>query len=338
MARKPVTLQEVADITGVSRATVSAVLNGRDWVSEATRARVQSTLREVKYQYHLVADSLSERFSKVIGVVIGNIRNPFNTELLSSLQEVLGREGYFVIHHTTDETLESEVKAVAALEAYELGAYVVAPVQENGGQEHLQRLTDAGKILVTIGEATGIETHMVDFDDQQGNREATAYLARLGHRRIACLAGAENSSFARHRITGYVEGLMDNGIPVEESLILRAGDTLAGGYKAAMELLKRKNRPTAMVCFNDLIAIGAYRAAYDLDLRIPDDLSVVGFDDCELAKVLGPPLTTVATHPAQLGKHIAEIILTVQQDRHRRGFLHKRTHPALVERRSVAAP
>ncbi len=333
---RPVTIKEIAEAGGVSRATVSAVLHGKEWVSEETRRKVQTVLREKGYQQHLIANSLSEHFSRVIGVVIGNIRNPFNTELLGGLQEDLERSGYFMILHATDETYESELKAFNALSSYELGGYVVAPVQEGRSHDHIQRLVDSGKLLISIGELADIETHQVDFDDQIGNRLAMDHLIERGHQRIGCLAGAETSTFAKRRILGYVESLMNHGIAVENSLLIRAGDTLAGGFHAAKELLTRSNpRPTAIVCFNDLIAIGAYQAAKELGISIPRDLSVVGFDDCEMAAVMGPPLTTVATYPEDLGKQIAEIILSVHESPNFNGFLHRRTHPRLIERESV---
>lgn len=334
--KRPVTIKDIAEASGVSRATVSAVLHGRGWVSEETRRKIQAVLRERGYQRHLIANSLSERFAHMVGVVIGNIKNPFNTELVASLQEVLERAGYFLILHTTDETYESELKAFRALRTYELGGYVVAPVQEGQPHDHLRGLVAEGKLVVSIGELSDIETHMVDFDDQYGNKMAVDHLIRYGHRCIGCLAGAETSTFARRRVMGYVESLMEHGITFDHRLLVRAGDTLAGGYAAAKDLLtKSTSHPTALVCFNDLIALGAYQAAKHLGLHIPQDLSVVGFDDCEMAAVMGPPLTTVATFPSDLGKQIAEIILSVHQNPALKGFLHRRTYPHLIQRESV---
>ena len=339
MSKRPVTLKDIAEASGVSRATVSAVLHGKDWVSDGTRSRVQAALRHNKYHHHLVADSLSARFSKIVGVVVGNIRNPFNTELLVGMQSELERAGYFVIQHTTDESYENEVKALRALSSYQPGAYVLAPVQESKNHAHLRELAQSGRPLVTIGTVPGLDTHSVDFDDQHGCKLATDYLIEQGHRRIACVAGAETSSFAKHRIFGYIESLVDHGIPLDESLIVRADDTLANGYEAARRALGQQGaRPTALVCFNDLIAMAAYRAAHDEGLRIPEDLSIIGFDDCFLAPVMGPPLATVATYPAKLGRYIAEIIVTVHTDEKRRGFIRRRTQPKLIIRDSVAPP
>lgn len=336
ISSRPVTLKDIAGASGVSRATVSAVLHGKTWVSEATRSRVQEAMRQNGYHHQLVADSLSAHFARMIGVVIGNIHNPFNTELLASLQQTLEAAGYFVIQHTTDESFESEVKAVQALGAYELGGYVIAAVQEDRPHDHLRELVDSGKLLVAIGAIPDLETHVVDFDDQLGSRLATNHLIEHGHGRIACLAGPSTSSFAKHRIMGYIESLMRHGITVDEHLIIGAGDTLDGGYNAAREALtQRAPRPTALVCFNDLVAMGAYRAAHDLGLSIPQDLSVTGFDDCQFAPVMGPPLTTVATSPDVLGRQIAEIIMAVQESGDPPGYLHRRTQPTLVKRESV---
>jgi LacI family transcriptional regulator, galactose operon repressor len=330
------TLQDVANRCGVSRATVSAVINGKDWVSEKTRARVLHVLREQGYQGHLIADSLSEHFSKMVGVVVGNIRNPFNTELISSLQDALKDKGYFIVHHGTNESYEGEVQALHALRAYEFAGYVVAPVQEGRPHDHIQEIRDAGKPLVSIGEMPDLETHVVDFDSRRGSKEATDYLIAQGHRDIVCLAGPETSLFARYRIMGFVESLMNHGLPVGEDRTIVAGATFASGYEAARKALRVKSqRPSALLCFNDLVAIGTYRCAYDLGLRIPDDLSIVGFDDVPLAAVMGPPLTTVATYPRELGEAAAEILLGEFSEKTRHGYVRRVTIPKLIERSSV---
>ena len=333
-----VTIKDVARISGVSRATVSAVLHGKSWVSEKTRQKVQTALREQNYQGHLVADTLSRSFAKMVGVVLGNIRNPFNTELISRLQDVLQAQGYFMVYHGTDESYEDEVEALKALEALELGGYVVAPVQEGRPHDHIRRLIEAGKPLVAMGEVPGLETHVVDFDDRRGSKDATDHLVEKGHRRIVCLSGPETSSFAKHRVMGFVESLMDHRIPFDESMVVPTGATFAKGYKAAKAVLTESSAPpTALLCFNDMVAVGAYKAAYDLGVKIPRDLSIVGFDDVQLAAVMGPPLTTVATHAGDVGAAVAEILLTVLQDTHRQGFLRRKTSPELIERESVRA-
>ncbi len=330
------TLQDIADRCGVSRATVSAVLNGKAWVSEKTRDHVRRVLREERYQRHLIADSLSEHFSRMVGVVVGDIRNPFNTEFISSLQDSLEDRGYFIVHHGTDESYEGERKALQALQSYEFGGYVVAPVQEGRAHDHIRRIRDAGRPLVTIGEVPGLETHVVDFDDRRGSKEAADYLVDHGHRNIVCLAGPDTSLFARHRVMGFVESLLGHGLSVDDRRTVWAGASFANGYEAAREVLAvRRERPSALLCFNDLVAIGAYRCAQDLGLRIPDDLSVVGFDDVPLAAVMGPPLTTVATFPRELGRNAAELLLGEFEDATRHGYVRRVTHPKLVERASV---
>jgi DNA-binding LacI/PurR family transcriptional regulator len=249
---------------------------------------------------------------------------------------VLAERGYFTIQHTTDEGYESEVEAIRALETYNLRAYVVAPVQEGKPHEHIRALIKAGKTVVCIGKLPDLETHAVDFDDHRASKEATDYLIDRGHRRIVDLAGPETSSFARHRTLGFMESLISHGLSCDESMIARAGATFAGGFEAATRVLTRgSERPTALLCFNDIVAMGAYKAAYDLALRIPDDLSVVGFDNSQLSAVMGPPLTTVATWPAQVGEAAAEIVFSALESNSLAGYLHKMTSPLLIERDSV---
>jgi LacI family transcriptional regulator len=183
--------------------------------------------------------------------------------------------------------------------------------------------------------APGIPTHTVSFDNRLCSRDATDYLIGRGHRRITCLTGPARSATAKERVLGFIESLVTHEIDFRESMTVRAGDTSAEGYTAAMKVLTRDERPTAFVCCNDMVAMGVYKAANQLGLRIPDDISVLGFDGVEFGELLGPPLTTLSIFPRQIGEKAAEILLSVISGEQGRGLVEHVMKHALIERASV---
>jgi len=333
------TMEDIGKLSGVSRVTVSAVLNGRPGVSEKTRQKVLAAIREKGGQYGRVSRMLLGHFSRMIAGIVPSLRNPFYTEVIAGLQSVMKDEGYYIVAHGTEGSVEDESQTIEGLLNHEVGGFVLeATAQEKGNIEHIEKVIAAGKPLVTIGPVPGVETNMVDFEDRTGSKLAADYLIERGHRDILCLAGPETATSAKERILGFIESLIDHRIPFQESMVVRAGGDSDQGYQTALRVLRGANtRPTALLCFNDLVAIGAYRASHELGLRIPDDIGVIGFDDVPIASVLGPPLTTVSIFPYEIGRQAAEILLAVFQERDKSKATQRTVVARLVERGSVKA-
>jgi LacI family transcriptional regulator len=333
-----VTAKDIADLSGVSRTTVFAVVKGKPGVSERTRERVLATIREHGYETGLVQKSLLSEISKMVGVVIGNINNPFYTEVVSGIHGVLGNAGYHhMLHHGTEARPEEGIEEFEALGAYELRGYIMSAGESEQYEEHIRWVLNSKRPLVTIMEATGLQTHTVRFDSRKGSKEATDYLIGKGHRRITCLTGPIRSATAKERILGFIESLLSHEIEFHESMTARAGDTSEDGYRAAMKVLSDgQTKPTALLCCNDLVAIGCYKAAHELGLHIPNDLSVVGFDGIEMGEVMGPPLTTLSVFPREIGRLAAEMLLhIISGNNNRNGHLEKVIDHKLIERESV---
>jgi len=253
---------------------------------------------------------------------------------------VMREQGFHMLYHSTQESREEEVRALAAFRSYHYAGMIIFPVEENEHHDHIREVIEARKPLVTIGAVPGIETHRIDVDHRRGSKMATDYLIARGHRRIACLAGPPKSPPTKERVLGYVEGMLDHHLDFHESMVVRAGSSSEDGYAAARAIMMNpaESRPTAVLCFNDLVAIGAYRAAHELRLRIPQDISIVGFDDIDIAAVLGPPLTTVATRSREMGSMAAEMLLAqVFGDTKQGDCQNKVLEPALIERASVGS-
>jgi LacI family transcriptional regulator len=333
-----VKMSDIAEISGVSRSTVWAVLNNKPNVSQKMKEKVLATIRETNYQHRLVSGSMLGQLSQMIGVVVQDFNNPFYTELISGLQHSLAAQGYFLITHDTQGNHDEESKTIQRLMEYRLGGFVVAPIQSSEKHEHIAKLVAARVPLVTIGPVPGVDTHYVDFEDRKGSRLATDYLLQNGHRRIACIGGPTRSHSGNERILGFIEGLYSEGIEFQESMVIRTDGTYDSGYEGTMEILRNGNPlPTALLCYNDLVAMGAYQAAHEMGLHIPNDISVIGFDDIKMASILGPPLTTVSITPHKIATAASNILLDLLQGEAVKQYRQEFIEVALVERASVNA-
>jgi DNA-binding LacI/PurR family transcriptional regulator len=316
------------------------VLKGKGGVSEKAREKVLTTIRAHGYQNGLVPKSLVSEVSSMIGVVIGNINNPFFTEVVSGIDSVMSQRGFHhFLHHGTENRPEEGVEEFESLHAYEMRGYIISAGESQHYGDHIQRVLATGRPLVTIMEAPGLETNTVRFDNRKGSKDATDYLLGKGHRRIACLTGPIRSATAKERILGFVESLVAHEIEFHDSMTVRAGDTSDDGYKAALQVLSDpQTRPTALLCCNDLVAIGCYKAAHQLGLHIPNDVSIVGFDGIDMGEVMGPPLTTLSVFPREIGRLAAEMLIAViGAGKNRQGYLEKVIEHKLIERESVRA-
>ncbi len=311
--RRGLTAEDIATLSGVSRTTVFAVVKGKPGVSPRTRERVWEAIREHGYANGLVQKSLLSEVSKTVGVVVGSINNPFYTEVVSGIHNVLRAEGFQrMLYHGTEDRPEEGIEAFGAQKTYDLRGYIVSAGEVEQYQDHLRWLQRMRRPLVTIMEAPGLPTHTVRFDNRKANRDATNYLIEKGHRKIAFLTGPVRSATSKERTIGLMESRVEHEIPFQDNMIVRGGDTPADGYHAALKVLTNESyRPKALICCNDMVAIGCYRAAYELELRIPDDISIVGFDGIEMGEVMGPPLTTLSVFPREIGRMSAELLLQI---------------------------
>ena len=331
-----ITTAEIARRCGVSRSTVSAVLNGKRNVRENTRKKVLECIRAENYDAGIIARTLVGELSRMIAVLAPNIGSPFHMMFFRGVNEVLGAEGYHVLFHSVRTETEEDPETLASLRAYRPAGYIMLKGSEGLHSEHAHRIVEEGVPLVSETRFVGLETHSVNFDNRGAMKLAADYLLSQGHVRLAHIAGPAFSFGARERKMGFVESLIQHDIPVSDAVIVDAGETAADGYPVALELLKNPaSRPTALLCFNDMVAMGVYRAAHELGLDIPGELSVVGFDGIDFAELLGPPLTTVDIFPHELGKRAAALLLRVIRNETGRGIVSEWIEPALVERGSV---
>ncbi|MGO1410221.1 MULTISPECIES: LacI family DNA-binding transcriptional regulator [unclassified Microbacterium] len=304
------TITDVARVAGVSVATVSKVINGRDGVAAATSERVMQIVTELGYASSLVATSMRGSRTHVIGVLVAEFE-PFALQLLQGVSEALSETAYDVLAYagavSSGSHLGWENRSLSRLGGTLIdGAIVVTPTVH---------LPETNMPIVAIDPhrgPTGPAT--VDTDNLRGGREATEHLISLGHRRIAHLRGRGDLESARLREQGYREALRAAGIEVDQTLIAEGGYRQPAAGDGAAALFDAADPPTAIFAANDLSAIETMRVAAERGLRVPDDVSIVGFDDVPEAAAATPPLTTVRQPLAAMGRSAVDLLVRMIDD------------------------
>ena len=302
------TIKDVAERAGVSITTVSHVLNQTRFVSEELRASVLAAMEELNYRPNVLARGLRRGETKTLGLVVPDNSNPFFAEIARIVEDVGFASGHSVILCNSDGQAEKEAAYIDVLIAKQVDGVIF--IAAGSDPQHLEELTVAGiPVVVADREIPQDLADVVLVDNEQGGYEATRYLLDLGHRRIACIAGPSHLTPSADRVRGYHRALAEAGIAGEEGLVV-PGDFRSHGGEAAMgHLLRLQAPPTAVLACNDLMAVGAMRAIGAAGLRIPEDISLIGYDNIDIASAVSPALTTVAQPIAALATEAANCLL-----------------------------
>ena len=310
---------DVARLAGVSRATVSYVLNGatdgRVPISAETQRRVLEAIEELDYEPDVRAQALRSGSNNTIALIIPDLGNPHFCEYATAVEDAARASGYHVLLYSTTLNDEYALAIFKDLARRRFDGLILVSgfiLQSKEAKTTLARLLHRGLPVVELSEYYGLDSVAAQYDD--ATKELMSYLFSLGHRRIAMIYGVGGHELANDRLLPYQASLKTEGIPFDDSLVQKCGPTIRDGYEACKKLLKLEVRPTAIIAINDLLAIGALRAAADLNLRIPNDLSVIGYDDIPMADFLIPRLTTVTKDAYMLGTHAFELLLARVQN------------------------
>ncbi|MFQ6058415.1 MAG: LacI family DNA-binding transcriptional regulator [Anaerolineae bacterium] len=310
----PVTRDDVARRAGVSAATVSYVINdGPRPVSPETRAKVLRAIEELGYRPSAVARSLRLQRTSTIGLLVPDTSNSYFAELAQGIEQVAFSNGYTVILCHTCYDPQKELEYVDVLYSKRVDGVIFIPATSS--LDPIQQLMDRKVPVVVVDRlVSGTRTRSVVVDNFRGGYEATAHLINLGHKRIGCIIRPIYLAHSMDRVRGYKAALRDHGLPVDESCIVKGGFRYADGDRAMQALLALDPPPTAVFAYNDIMAIGAMRAIHTAGLRVPQDVSVVGFDDIDEASYTNPPLTTVAQPKLEMGRKGAELLIEMMQN------------------------
>jgi len=307
--RTRVTLQQVADHAGVSKTTASLIVRNKcQNISEATQKRVLASMSELGYVYDRVAANLRSQSSSTVGMIITEIANPYFSELLDGVHQELDKHGYTVLLGTTSESGKKQDSLLSTMMEYRVGGVILCPATKSS-IETINKMVNLGIPVILVGkEISGTDTDYVGVDFRPGAKIAVQHLIAKGHRRIALLGGPMEAHSWKDREAGYREAFEEAGLEVDESLMIGSTMTREGGLEAVREILRHPEPPTAIFCYNDVIAFGAMVGLKEAGLNPGKDIAVVGFDDIKEAATSIPSLTTVSSSPQLIGTYAADLL------------------------------
>jgi LacI family transcriptional regulator len=302
-----VTIADVARLAGVSTMTVSRVINAKGDVRASTRARVERAIAQLEYRPSQAARTLTTRRSRTLGLLVPDITNPFFPEIVRGAEDVAWEEGYMVSLANTVEDAARERAALEHFEDHRVDGLLICSARLP--ESTLEILLRRHQAVVLLNRRIADErVASLEVDDAHGARLAVAHLVASGRRTIALLAGPLRSSSSVKRRAGYGEALEAAGLSASATLVQEGEPSESGGESAVHALLERRSDVDAIVCYNDVVAIGALAALHALGRAVPADVSVVGCDDVRLASLVTPALTTLRIDTYALGRQAAQLL------------------------------
>ncbi|MBN6151118.1 LacI family DNA-binding transcriptional regulator [Xanthomonas sp. AmX2] len=305
---RAVTVTDIAEAIGVSRATVSLVLRGSPLVSVDTRARVEAELRRQRYVYNRGAANLRRRTSSSVALVINDLSNPFFAEFASGVDEALGGKGYVTLLGSTGESPQRQQAVLATMMEHTPAGLILSPA-EGSEAAQLRQVLGQANVLLFNRELAGADWDFLTLDNQHGAYLATRHLIERGHRRIAFFGGHAASSSCHQRRSGYAQALGEAGMQPQPEWMVETAPSRLDAAARTGELFAHAAAPTAAVCYNDSVALGLMLGLASRGVQPGRDFAVTGFDDISEAAVALPPLTTLTVDPRGRGRQAAELLL-----------------------------
>lgn len=301
------TMKDVANVAGVSTATVSRALMAPDKVANRTRHKIEQAIRQTGYILpRMLTKNNKQHKSKILLAMALDITDPFFTDVIKGIRETATNHGYIVFfldnnqQHIAPHSLSAIMRQINGVIL--LGANV--PLNMNGEEsQSLPPMVMANEYLPELKITT------IHIDNMTAAFNAVHYLQRIGHNRIACISGPKHLHLSHHRQQGYIQALQRSGIVIEKSYIVSGPLSFEAGVESLSQLMSLPQPPSAIFCHSDIVAIGAIHQAKKLGIKIPEDLSIIGFDDIALAQYADPPLTTVAQPRYKIGQKAVLLLL-----------------------------
>ncbi len=328
------TIKDVARLAGVSTTTVSHVINKTRFVAEATQEKVMDAVKELNYAPSAVARSLKCNSTRTIGMLVTQSTNPFFSEVIDGAESYCYRQGYTLILCNTGGIYEKQRDYVRMLAEKRVdGMLVICSDLTDELLAMLDSYKDIPKVVMDWNAQSAHGDNIID-NSEEGGYLATKYLIENGHKDIACLSGHFSKAICQERIQGFRRAMEEASLPVVEDWILEGNFECDTAVIAADKILVMDKKPTAVFCFNDTMALGLISRLQQRGLKVPDDISVIGYDNIELAEYFSPPLTTIHQPKRRVGKNAFEILLEriKNKEHERRTFEMK---PEIVIRDSV---
>jgi len=306
-----ITIYDVAKKAGVSIATVSRVLNSSNSVSDKTRILVKRTIEEMNYTPNVIAAAMTKKSTLTLGLLVPDISNPFFSELARGVEDASSDFGFNIIMCNTDYCPDKEASYISLLKQKSIDGFIIASAHYN--DSNVISLLEEKFPLVLLGrdidDSEDLSLDVVTSDNINGGYIATKHLIELGHKKILCLLGPSSIKVNHERERGYLQAMKEANLEVLPEAIEYGEFKAEFGYKKTLEIYESPYKPTAIFAANDLTATGVIRALKHFDLSVPQDVSVVGYDNTMLASMIDPPLTTVNQQMRKMGYHATKLLI-----------------------------
>ena len=333
-----VTISEIARLANISQSSVSLVINNKPGVSAKTRAKVLEIMSKYQYNPNPIAQSLAGKDTKSIGLIIKEIDNPYFARLMRGVYDACARLGYSVLLGSSEHLPEKETEIIKTMVSKRVDGLIISPLQGDGFQvSSLAELLRDKYPLVILGTVASEAINIVDIDNQKAAYDAVSFLIGKGHTKISHFAGPVNTGHGQRRLEGYKQALIDHNIRVDNSLIVPVEPYVLNGYEAGKEMFAGAAQPpSAVFCYNDLVAIGLMNALRELGVDVPESASVMGFDNIDIDEYLRIPLTTVQMPAYDIGQRAADLLIARIGDSSPSRGEHVILEHTIIERASVA--
>jgi LacI family transcriptional regulator len=311
---KRITIIDVAKRAGVSKGTVSAVINAKNTVKPGTRDHILNVMKELHFRPKGVARNLKNgKEDKSIGIIIKDLNYPFYTSIAAGVEEYASNKGYSVIITSSENDHEWEKKFTHLFSAKDIKGAIIAPIIEGTSEiEHLFKLKMINYPFVLLEDVKGIQANVVAIDNLKAIKKAVKYLIDSGHTKIVHFTGPLASSHTRERIEGFRHAFSESTLAFNDEMIVSIGSRYEESYANTLKYFKNRSKndyPSAIVCFNDQQALAVITALKKIGIQVPEDISIVGNDDIYYAKIYPVPLTTIRAPKEEIGRTAAEILI-----------------------------
>ena len=300
-------MTDVAKLANVSTATVSRVIQNPEAVKEKTRIKVLQAIEELNYQPNILARYFRRTETKTILVVVPSIVNNVFPQMIAGIDLVAGQHGYKVLLGNTYQDPEKAYSYIEELKQKQVDGMILLTTRLD--KDVITDIAERYPVVLTSDFIEGLNVPTVAIDNISSSREAVEHLLQLGHSRIGMITGPLNSLLCRDRLKGYRQALLANEVAIEGVLIQEGDHTYESGYNQMNKFLALEETPTAIFAANDSMAMGAIKAVKDQNMKVPEDVAVVGFDNIQFSKIFEPALTTIAQPLLEMGKRSMELLL-----------------------------
>lgn len=332
------TIVEVAKRAGVSTATVSNVMRSTKFVSPRVKARVEAAIRDLDYHPNEIARSLRVKQTRMLGIVVPDITNPFFPEVIRGAEDAAYKRGYFLVTANTNERIARERRVIAALRSYRVDGILLATARDDD-TGYIKNAIAAGFPVVCIDRSVpDVRADAVILDNVRGSAECVRHLIELGHRKIAIITGNLETQTARERLQGYEQALRAANLAIDTKLILEGDFRGESGYRLGKQMLRAKAMATAVFVSNGVMTVGFLKALEESGKRCPEDISLATFDDLVVDRSFRPHLTVVVQPSFAMGDRAATILMDRIEGKRTGEPSAVRIAPTIVFRESTARP